>query len=174
MSNSVRFCKQIPVGVYDRFAAYAKASGMSERDAFIALVNQFTKKIEFNPQPAVEVPRVDTDPKHPLQLEEKARLHWLEQTPFEELSFAERAELEALKARKGVVYQQPYTTATKPTAPTISAEEAETRRRINTMTAEYNDLVMKSRSSPLDSDDMARVAELQRFIREAKAELGIS
>lgn len=41
MSNSVRFCKQIPVGIYERLAAYAASIGVNERDAFILLVRTY-------------------------------------------------------------------------------------------------------------------------------------
>jgi len=40
MSKSVRFCKQIPLGLYERFAAYATSAGMTERDALITILDR--------------------------------------------------------------------------------------------------------------------------------------
>lgn len=40
MAESVRFCKQLPLGIYKRFAAYAESAGMTERDALVAILDR--------------------------------------------------------------------------------------------------------------------------------------
>lgn len=40
MADSIRFCKQLPLGIYHRFAAYAESAGLSERDALISILDR--------------------------------------------------------------------------------------------------------------------------------------
>lgn len=105
MSDSVRFCKQIPRGVYDRFNFYARSCGLSERDAFISLVNQFTKRIDDKsdsatitpPQPQ---PNTSTPAPTPTQIKPEEPIndvqYWKRKEP---LTKSEIAELVTLNSR---------------------------------------------------------------------------
>ena len=102
MSESVRFCKQIPRGIYDRFVNYAQSSGMDEREAFIALVNQFTKRLDEKPElpkPAAQEQQ-QPKPQNSLTTEEKVELSWLEKQPFQNLDGSEIDRLNFLTMKK--------------------------------------------------------------------------
>ena len=100
MSKSVRFCKQIPAGIYDRFAAYAVNGGMDEREAFIALVNQFTPKLHDQPKSATITAAPPLKPKSNLTNDEAIKLAWLEKQDFRSLTNDEIDELNHLSIKK--------------------------------------------------------------------------
>lgn len=100
MSESVRFCKQIPRGIYDRFVNYAQSGGMDEREAFIALVNQFTPKLHDQPKTATITAPQPSKQSNGLTNEEKIELAWLEKQPFHLLATTEIDRLNELTIKK--------------------------------------------------------------------------
>ena len=172
-TNSVRFCKQIPAGIYDRFAKYAADGGMDDREAFIALVNQFTPKLRDEPE--VKQPQAKPVDPHKRYAELVKQIK-----PFVEKINAQtitRRELVAMAPISQEIYEVKQAMGVETTyldrVAQFDERRAEAEATIKHMESELEQLQAISRVNPLDSTDTQRYKELLQLIPQHKRDLDI-
>lgn len=172
-ANSVRFCKQIPLGIYERFAKYAAEGGMDEREAFIALVNQFTPKLRDEQVEAKPAKPVDPQKRY-AELVKKIK-PFVDKSNDRTITRRELVimdeitnEIRAVKLEMGIETPEVNRVAD------FDQRRADHEATINHMESELDQLQAISRARPLDPDDQYRVKELLTLIPQAKRELEIN
>lgn len=170
LSNSVRFCKQIPVGIYERFAKYAEDAGMDEREAFIALVNQFIPKLRDEAETKTKL----IDPKRRYNELVKQIKPYVDNINAGTITRTELVAMDPIsreicEVRQLMGMESGYVDRVAQ----FDKNRAEAEATIHQMEHELEQLQTLSRQSPLDDVDTYRARELLGLIKQYRYDLDV-